>query len=129
MIDHFLKQYETEKVPHITPKVFKALQNYNWPGNVRELQNTIHRFVALKKLDFMGLESSEQPVDEMLEVTNIELLGKPLNVMLEELEKKILFKSFEQNNWQQTKTAKSLRIDRKTLYRKMKQFGIEKPSN
>ena len=129
LIDHFLKQYETEKVLHITPKVFKALQNYNWPGNVRELQNTIHRFVALKKLDFMGLESSEQPVDEMLEVTNIELLGKPLNVMLEELEKKILFKSFEQNNWQQTKTAKSLRIDRKTLYRKMKQFGIEKPSN
>jgi len=104
LIDHFLQQYDSENVPTLTPQIYKALQGYDWPGNVRELQNTIHRWVSLKKLEFMGLDLSEQP-NEDLQGINLESKGMPLNVMLEELEKKILINSFAENNWHQTKTV------------------------
>jgi len=128
LVEHFLKQYSPEKVPPLTVKIHRALQNYDWPGNVRELQNTINRLVTLKKLDFLNLDLAEQSPEEMGDGIHIDYQGKSLNMILEELEKKILLKRLEQSEWHQGQVAESLQIDRKTLYRKMKQFGIERAS-
>ena len=128
LVDHFLSQYDKEKVPALTPKISKSLQAYDWPGNVRELQNTINRLVTLNKLDFMGMDLAVQPEDEpLLAGMDLELSGQPLNVMLAEVEKNLLIKAFEKYSWHQGQTAEALQVDRKTLYRKMKQFGINKP--
>ena len=55
LVDHFLKRYEyQEKGPPITGHVLESMMAYDWPGNVRELQNTLHRYVTLKRLDFLG---------------------------------------------------------------------------
>lgn len=124
LVDHFLESYEPEKVPPLTPAIRRAIQNYDWPGNVRELQNTIHRFVALKKLDLMGLELS--PGQDLLGAGEVEPGQKPLARLLEDFEKRLLLRALENHKWHQGRTADSLRIDRRTLYRKMKQFNIEK---
>ena len=126
LVDHFLSQNEADKIPQLTPRIRKALQEYEWPGNVRELQNTLHRFVTLKKLDFMGLDLHEKS-PEAEDEYGFELEEKPLAVLLEELERKILLKTFDKYNFHQGKAAEALQIDRKTLYRKMKQFQIIKP--
>ena len=128
LVEHFLSSYDQDTTPTITPQIAKALQDYEWPGNVRELQNTLKRFITLKKLDFMGLDLGAQPADELSEGIDIELNDQPLNVILAELENKVLIKALEKFNWHQGKTSKALQIAPKTLYRKMKQFGIEKPS-
>ena len=55
LVDHFLKRYEyQEKGPPITGHVLESMMAYDWPGNVRELQNTLHRYVTLNRLDFLG---------------------------------------------------------------------------
>jgi DNA-binding NtrC family response regulator len=129
LVEHFLTQYAPDKVPPITAKIHRALQNYDWPGNVRELHNTINRLVTLKKLDFMGLDLIEQSTeDKDTNAIHLDYQGKSLSLILEELEKEVLLKILAQADWRQGKVAESLQIDRKTLYRKMKQFGIDRAS-
>ena len=130
LVDHFLGQHEPEEVPVLSPAMRRALQEYDWPGNVRELQNTLHRFVTLGELDFMGLDLGHGygrqedlvggPAPPQLEE------GRSLADMLAQVEKDILMAALERHNQHQGKTAKALAIDRRTLYRKMKQLGIAK---
>ncbi|MBU0910679.1 MAG: sigma 54-interacting transcriptional regulator [Proteobacteria bacterium] len=125
LIEHFLSQYEPDKVPPVSPKIIKALQSYDWPGNVRELQNTLHRFVTLKKLDFMGTvidAAEEKPFADTSQ--NMEALT--YEEALERFEKKILFNALQHNKWHQGNTATALKVNPKTLYRKMKQYGFLK---
>lgn len=130
LIDHFLKQYEPDQIPPVTPAVSKSLESYPWPGNVRELENTIHRFITLKKLDFMGVstEETENVQDDFLNGVDMSSQHKSMNDILEEVEEKILRKTFKKKNWHQGKTAEALSMAPKTLYRKMKQYKIKKPS-
>lgn len=130
LIEHFLAQYEPDKIPAITPTIKKALEDYEWPGNVRELQNTIHRFITLKKLDFMGLvvEGKGNNQENVLLGIDIEAPNRPMSTILEEVEKKILQKTLQKFNWHQGKTAEALDMAPKSLYRKMKQYGIVKPT-
>jgi DNA-binding NtrC family response regulator len=129
LIDHFLKQYKPDQIPPISPAIKKALEEYEWPGNVRELQNTIHRFVTLKKLDFMGLAIEGNGQEDLLQGINTDSHDRSMSDILEEVEQKILQKTFKKFNWHKGKTAKVLGMAPKTLYRKMKQYGIEKPSS
>ncbi len=130
LIDHFFKQYKPDQIPPVTPAVKKALEEYKWPGNVRELQNTIHRFITLKKLDFMDLsvEEKENGYEKFFQGIDTDSQNRSMSKILEEVEKKILWETFEELNWHQGKTATALSMAPKTLYRKMKQYGIEKPT-
>ncbi|MGD9157458.1 MAG: sigma 54-interacting transcriptional regulator [Desulfobacteraceae bacterium] len=124
LVDHFIKQYDEEEVPSITPSIARSLQNYDWPGNVRELQNTIHRFVTLKKLDFMGIELKDNangtPFDDEIEVKDL-----TLNKAVEVFEKKLLKKYLDEYNWHKSKVAEVLDVNRRTLFNKMKKYDLE----
>lgn len=131
LIDHFLKQYDPDQIPPVTPAIQKALNDYEWPGNVRELQNTIHRFITLKKLNFMGLAIDDKETfhDDVLQGVDTDLQNRSINEILEDVEKKILLKTFKKMNWHQGNTAEALGMAPKTLYRKMKQYGLTKSSD
>jgi PAS domain S-box-containing protein len=126
LVDNFLRSYDdVEKIPPITGKMIEAMQDHNWPGNVRELQNTLHRYVTLKKFDFFGnllLKSKE--LDEFAEK---EIQGEicDLRTVMENFEKKYLTKVLTENNWHKNRTASKLGINRKTLFKKIKAHGIE----
>lgn len=94
---------------------------YDWPGNVRELQNIIERAVVLAKGDTIESADLFYPT-----ITNRE---KPLNSTLESVEREHISKILEVCNWNKSKSARLLKIDRKTLRLKMKKYGIKSGNN
>lgn len=128
LVEHFLEGYDQEKVPILMPYHSKAMQGYDWPGNVRELQNSLNRFVTLGKLDFMGEDLADRTADEELVGIDMELHGRSLAEIINEVERTILLNACERHNYHQGNTAAALKVDRKTLYRKMKHLGIKKPA-
>ncbi len=128
LIEHFMQNYPSSKnQPTITAGVMEALTSYDWPGNVRELINTMHRYLTLKKLDFLDtslLDTSqtEPPVSIEARETN-----ETLDATMKRLEKLYLTRVLDDNDWQQSKVSALLGVDRKTLYRKINQYHL-KPS-
>ena len=128
LIEHFLQNYPPSKnLPTITVAVMEALTSYDWPGNVRELINTMHRYLTFKKLDFLDTSlidasQTEPPVSVEARETN-----ESLDATMKRFEKLYLTRVLDDNDWQQSKVSALLRVDPKTLYRKIKQYHL-KPS-
>lgn len=123
LLDHFLDQYDEKEIPTVTAKIKEALQRYDWPGNVRELQNTIHRFITLKKLDFIAMDSIDSIYGE--EMPDVDFDDSfSLTQSMEAYEKRLLEKALESHNWHKTRAADTLKIDRKTLFNKMKKYKL-----
>ena len=128
LIEHFMQNHpSSNNLPKITIRVMEALTSYDWPGNVRELINTMHRYLTLKKLDFLDTfliddSLTEPPVSIEERETN-----EPLDATMKRLEKLYLTKVLEDNDWHQGKVSTLLGVDPKTLYRKIKQYHL-KPS-
>lgn len=126
LVEHFLKSYDdVEKLPPITGKMIEAMQNHDWPGNVRELQNALDRYVTLKKFDFFGNSLLKSEILD--DFTEIAIQGdiRDLRTAMEDFEKKYLTKVLAENKWHRSRTASTLGINRKTLFKKMKAHGIE----
>jgi transcriptional regulator with PAS, ATPase and Fis domain len=131
LLEHFLGiKYGGKETPKIPGQVVDAMMDYDWPGNVREFQNTLNRYVSLKKLDFFGSRVSDvvtmakQPQEISL---RIEDQGCPLQDAVSEYEKTYILKLLEANRWNKGKVAGILEIDRKTLYRKLSRYGMLDP--
>jgi transcriptional regulator with PAS, ATPase and Fis domain len=125
LIHHFLQKYsEGREIPSIPENVMKTMQAYDWPGNIRELQNTIHRYLTLKKLDFMGI--SQAPVQEMSpEVIFAGGADTRLSSIMEMFEKQYIEQTLQKLNWHRSNAATALGINRRTLFRKIKAYGID----
>jgi len=121
LIHHFLQKYsEGKEIPSIPENVMKSMRAYAWPGNVRELQNTIHRYVTLRELDFTGITENTPPADAVFP-TNTDTR---LRTMLENFEKRYIAKTLQEHNWHRSKVADLLGINRRTLFRKMREYGL-----
>ncbi|WP_300459563.1 sigma 54-interacting transcriptional regulator [Desulfobacula sp.] len=126
IIDHFFKTYsKTNTVTTLAPKDLITLKNYHWPGNIRELQNVLRRYVILKNLDFL---QGSKPMDASLEETSEPVMAVdkpfPLKKAVGNFEKRHIQEILNQNQWQKGKSSKLLGISRKTLFRKMKTYGL-----
>jgi transcriptional regulator with PAS, ATPase and Fis domain len=131
LLEHFLGiKYGEKAIPKIPGQIVDAMMEYNWPGNVREFQNTLNRYVSLKKLDFFGscVSDAAMMTKPQQEISlRVEDQGYPLQKALSEYEKTYLLKLLEANRWNKGKVAGILEIDRKTLYRKLSHHGILAP--
>lgn len=124
LAEYFLKNFSAKMKKQLTlsPDAIELLEKTLWKGNVRELENAIERAVInsssqkLTKTDFNFLDSSSSFESSSLAGSNVEL---------KELEKIHIQKVLEENNWNKLQTAKILGIDRKTLYKKLKEYNIE----
>jgi two-component system response regulator HydG len=97
-----------------SPEVLQIFQNYSWPGNLRELQNIIKRAVLLTKDDF--IEKPVLPL-KIFQVT----ANKPANdFSLSESEKEAILNALSKSKNNKSEAAKLLKINRKTLYNKLK---------
>jgi DNA-binding NtrC family response regulator len=123
---HFLQvycaQHNKEKLG-ITNEAMEYLERYPWPGNVRELENTIERAVLLSKDKFIG------PFDlpDLIRQNQWQKTYRPMSLKdsLAEPEKNIVHRALQVNHWNRQETAKALQINRTTLYKKMKQYGLD----
>jgi DNA-binding NtrC family response regulator len=128
---HFLEQANKELSKNIkgfSAEAAKMLLGYHWPGNVRELKNVVKRAVLLCVSDRisteeLGLESFS------LTSSNITASGNDASGSLEDatkqVEKELILKALEQTGGNKIKAAKLLQMNRKTLYRKIKNLGIQ----
>ncbi len=126
LIQHFLHQKgQAEKKAHLfTTGVMHSIENYNWPGNVRELQNVLHRFTTLHRLDFgHGIIENPKAASDA-PITNTDINEDGLRQLMDHYEKNLILATLEQNRWNRTKSASMLKINRKTLFKKIKLHGL-----
>jgi two-component system nitrogen regulation response regulator NtrX len=122
---HFLEEFSEEygrKPKEITEDALEKLMRYSWPGNVRELRNLIERLVIIVKNDKITGKDIPPLVEGRRTVES--LLDLPYAEAKEVFEKTLILKHLRDNNWNIVKTAKSLGMERTTLYKKMKSLGI-----
>ncbi len=120
LVMHFIEKYNkkmNKNFKGVTDEAMEILQKYNWPGNVRELENAIERAMVVGKEPLITAE--DLPIK--LKEENFEEIGS-----LEEMEKKYIIKVLKKTNWNISQASEILKIDRKTLYNKMKKYGIVK---
>lgn len=134
--DHFLRQAATRLKRTATgfaPEVSERLYKHPWMGNLRELNNVIKRAVLLSTTESVGME--QMPIEviagapfrartqQQAEATVP--VGDDLRSVSHEAEKQAILTALERNSFNKSRTAEVLNIDRKTLYNKLKMFGIE----
>jgi len=121
LADHFLQRFiqETNKsIDKINRDAMDELMLYDWPGNVRELENAIERAVVVGK--------ERQIMPEDLPILCHDPLLAPRNNSLQEVEKAHIRQILTDYDWNIARSAKTLGIDRSTLYSKIKRYEIEK---
>jgi DNA-binding NtrC family response regulator len=109
-----------KEVVKIAPSALNVLMDYDWPGNVRELENVIERALVI------GLGS--EIVTKDLPFPGKELTTEIMPDSLKMMEKIHVSKILKKTNWNISKTARLLEIDRQTLYNKLEKYKIEKES-
>jgi len=121
LADHFLQRFiqETNKaIDKINREAMDELMLYDWPGNVRELENAIERAVVVGK--------ERQIMPEDLPILCHDPLLAPRNNSLKEIEKVHIRQILTDYDWNIARSAKTLGIDRSTLYSKIKKYEIGK---
>ncbi|RTY85385.1 sigma-54-dependent Fis family transcriptional regulator [Flavobacterium sp. GSP27] len=118
--DFFLEKSNQElnkKIIGLSAEVVTIFQNYRWPGNLRELQNCIKRATLLSQGDF--IEKSALPT-EFFQNENLDTS----DLSLSQNEKEVIQEALAKTNNNKTEAAKLLKINRKTLYNKLKLYNI-----
>ena len=130
-----------KSVVGFTPDAVELLARHSWPGNVRELESVIQRGVALStgvKVNSANLAVGITPTRSARPTNGYAPKAyaapsvglRPLKEALEEPEKQIIIQALRALNWNRQDTARVLDINRTTLYKKMKKYGllIEEPA-
>ncbi len=148
LVEHFIKKANRESgrgITGISRDALKALMDYYWPGNIRELENAIERSVILCEGSEIQREDLCPPIleyqtqmllQEKEEQETSDTLSAKLEqqeeqqtfdtppMKLEQIEKESIIHALTESRFRRGETAKKLGINRKTLYRKMKRYGI-----
>ena len=98
-------------------KAAEKIAAYNWPGNLRELNNVMKRATLLTKGDHIGVAELEQSMSHIQP-------SEPITLRDEETERQRIENALKAADGNKSKAALLLAIDRKTLYNKMKKYGI-----
>jgi transcriptional regulator with PAS, ATPase and Fis domain len=128
LIEHFMRKFNDQihrKLDGIEPEALDALTNYHWPGNVRELEHTIERAVLLGKEARIGLQ--DFPPSLVARDNNVLPLADALakSYTLRDLEKEYIMRVMEIVGGNKTEAAKTLGVDRTTLYRKLEEYKVK----
>jgi len=120
LVDHFIKIYCTSmsrNLVSIDPKALRRLEQYDFPGNVRELENMIERAIVVGNEKEIRLK--DLPIEREMTSNSIE--------SLDDLEKKYILRILDQYEWNISRSAKILKVDRVTLYNKIKKYKLKSP--
>jgi PAS domain S-box-containing protein len=114
-------------VPHIDPPAMAALTRYNWPGNVRELRNVLERALILsdgKRFDVDSCVFDRSATTEWSHTVTLEH-GRGLRSVLDEVTKSLCLEALQRCQGNKKSAANLLGIARDSLYRYLKEFGID----
>ncbi len=128
LVDHFLSEFSTQHgraVRGLAPEARTGLLRYDWPGNVRELKNTLESMVLLARSPVLGLDDVPETVrvgggGGAARSAGSDLAGRSLA----EVERDLIRENLKAFGGNREKTAKVLGIGERTLYRKIKEYGL-----
>lgn len=127
LAQRFLAEFSARSgkaVQRLSTKAAEKLLAYDWPGNVRELSNCLERAVALTRFDEIGVDDLPERVLAHRSTRVVVSAEDPSDfVTLEELEKRYVLKVLEAFKGNKAQAARTLGIERKTLYRKLEAWG------
>jgi two-component system, NtrC family, response regulator HydG len=130
-LSFFLEKANVElnrDVQHIPAPVMDSFLNYSWPGNIREIKNVVRRAVLLSKGQELQMDAMPHEIihfaDFDLDIKNPD--NDDLKSQTEKTEKEIILMTLQKARFNKSKAAKLLNIDRKTLYNKIRLYGIGK---
>jgi DNA-binding NtrC family response regulator len=128
--DFILKHSEhiNKKIEGLSDEALAILKSYQWPGNVRELENVIERAIILSQgpvITPVDLPEYLHKLRDTNQLTSEENYLK-LREALKSPEKDLILKALETVNWSRNDAASALGINRTTLYKKMRKYGLLK---
>lgn len=129
LVEHFIAKYGNHRKILISAESLAVLQRYSWPGNIRELENVIQRALVLATGSVITLDHLPLTVKAEGDLIPKELVwqsGIPLKRILADIEREIILKTLRQVNWNRTKAAEILQINRRSLFDKIKEHNIER---
>jgi DNA-binding NtrC family response regulator len=119
LVNHFIRKYcksMSRDLLTIDPAAMKHLMSFEFPGNVRELENMIERAIVVgngKEIKLKDLPMGKEMISSSVE-------------SLDELELNHIQKILKKYDWNISRAARALNVDRATLYNKIKKFGLKK---
>ncbi len=122
----FLQEFAEENgkaLEGFTTDCMQALMGYDWPGNIRELRNAVERMVVLARQPRLTVRDLPATIRQSEPVPGgqLPLMG---DLSLEEAEKQLILQALEANGGNRTKAAEQLKISRRTLHRKLNEYGL-----
>lgn len=126
LIDYYLNYYAAQNHKarlSITKEALSVMKRYRWPGNIRELRNVIERIVALSKSAIIDVD--QIPSDIKGGANSHSAFPSVLGGDLRSAEKSLIRDRLAQFRGNKSKVARSLGISRRTLYRKIAEYGLE----
>lgn len=131
--DFFLEQANSEmgkSIKGFSPEALDVFNHYSWPGNIRELRNVIRRAVLVEQGSIVGTKSLPAEIvssklRRQSDLINNQQQPDNLKDLKEMAERELILSTLEKVRYNKSKAASLLNIDRKTLYNKMKQYGLQ----
>ncbi|HEY8202148.1 MAG TPA: sigma-54 dependent transcriptional regulator [Actinomycetota bacterium] len=135
LVEHFLRvnAYGGRERLQVTSEAMACLVRYSWPGNIRELRNVIERLSVLADSQVLtvdtlppaiakaGLEPAEPPGSPRLDTSRGDGMA---DLTLDEIERHHIMRTLERHRWNKKRAAGILGIDTKTLYNKLRRYGV-----
>jgi two-component system, NtrC family, nitrogen regulation response regulator NtrX len=135
LIEHFLDSFcqrEGGQRKMMLPEAVELMRRYDWPGNVRELKNIIERLVIMTPGTTININQIPDYIaaGEAFRETGGAKPGSALELSSlrearEEFEKEFIIQKLEDNDWNISKTAEAIELERSNLHRKIKSYGID----
>ncbi len=133
LVQHFISQFysrEGREPKAFTANALELLKEYSWPGNVRELKNIVERILimtpglTITPIDIPALviDGSSLPAGNHRE--EAPTVGT-LREAREEFERDFIMQKLEENDWNISRTAEVIELERSNLHRKIKSYGID----
>ncbi|VAX42010.1 two-component system response regulator (Ntr family) [hydrothermal vent metagenome] len=133
LVNYFLEriaQKRREIAKSLSPEALDTLIQYNWPGNIRELQNVIERAVILSTGDRISTQDIQLTTLGQSSQQKLHSHPKPpgyREVSLDIIEQEHILSTLERTNWNKSRAASILGIERSTLDRKLKKYRVSRP--
>lgn len=124
LIQHFLQDFNrkhSRSLKSLSRQASALLENYSWPGNIRELQNVIENLVVFSQGEMIEADSLPAAIREYQGESRLQL---DVGQTLADIEKQAILATLSSVNGNKSKAARVLSIGRKTLLRKLEEYGL-----
>jgi DNA-binding NtrC family response regulator len=139
LCDHFIERYNRElkkSIKGISPQALGCLKTYLWPGNIRELESVLYESIVMSENAWVEISDLPKRIRESNLKKNTEMIleekkafGETIKDLKERAERAMIIEVLRETHGNRSKAAQRLGISRKSLFNKMKLYGIRSDSS